>query len=480
MQPVCEGHSQIQRISPGLRVVLNRPTVQAEPVLEGACDADATGTSIYGSVIRDGGVFRMWYQAWPRDWNADDVITVGCVESDDGLNWRRPSYGLFECMGSKANHLTDLPFHSPSVVIDPDAGSHARYRAFGYSAPHKFGGRFPQTVNAPGYFTAHSADGLRWTLDSLNPIWPGGDVITSAWDPVSRCVHLAMKTGRFLGGMNRRAFSMATWSKGQAGEPVPALFPDDYDDLAARARGFNSADYSGVGLLPTEGPTIGFLWNFRHQLPLGYHATVGHYGNAGCVDVSIVYQLERGGCWRHVSGRPDWLSSVDAPQWARGAIYTAAFPLEVGDETWLYFCGTTDRHGWCGDGVDYAAWSQDVHARCGFAKIGLARWVRNRIIGLQADMVERVAFTAGKGGEGRLVLNAVTHADGRLRARLIGPDDGKPVPGYGYDDCEPLAGDIRGAPVRWRGKDALPPVSAVAEVEITRGTLYAFAYHAIE
>ena len=201
VQLVCEGHPQIRTMSPGMRVALNRPTVLAEPVLQGDSDADASGTSIYGSVIRDGGMFRMWYQAWPRDWNGDDVITVGCVESDDGLNWRRPQYGLVECMGSKANHLTDLPFHSPSVVIDPDAVLGARYRAFGYSAPSKFSGRFPQTVNAAGYYTAHSADGLHWTLDSLDPLWQPGDVITSVWDPASRCARIAMKTGRHIGGM---------------------------------------------------------------------------------------------------------------------------------------------------------------------------------------------------------------------------------------------------------------------------------------
>lgn len=475
MQLICEGHPQIRSMSPGMRVVLNRPVVLAEPVLEGACDADATGTSIYGSVIRDAGVFRMWYQAWPRDWNGEDVVTVGCVESDDGLHWRRPEYGLVECMGSKANPLTDLPFHSPSVVIDPDASADRRYRAFGYSAPSKFRDRFPQTVNAAGYYTAHSADGLHWTLDSLDPLWPNADVITSAWDPVSRCARVAMKTNRFMGGLSRRAFSTATWSGGEASKPVPALFPDDYDDLTARARGFNSADYYGVGLMPTQGPTIGFLWNFRHQLPLGHHPSVGSYGSIGSVSVSIVCQLERSGGWRHVSGRPDWLSADDAPVWARGAIYTAASPLNVGDETWLYFTGTIDRHGWCGEGVDYAEWSRGVQARGGFSKIGLAKWVTNRIIGVQADLVERIALTSRKSGADRLMLNAVTQSDGGIRVRLIG-EDGKPVEGYGYEDCEPMSGDIRETPVRWRGKDVLPAAPTTAEVEITQGTLYAFDY----
>jgi len=476
MQVLCEGHPQIQRMSPGMRLVLNRPTVLDEPVLQGDSDADATGASIYGSVIRDQGVFRMWYQAWPRDWNGDDVITVGCVESDDGLEWRRPAYGLVECLGSTANQLTDLPFHSPSVLVDPDAGPGQRYRAFGYTAPRKFAGRFAQTVNASGYFTAHSADGLHWTLDSLDPLWQPGDVISSVWDPAAGGARVALKTGRFLGGMSRRAFSTAEWRQGQASAPVPALFPDELDDVAARARGFHTADYYGVSLLPTPGPTIGFLWNFRHQLPAAQHWSVGHYGNTGCVDLSVVYQLERGGCWRHVPGRPDWLASRDAPEWARGGLYTASSPLEVGEETWLYFCGTVDRHGWCGVDVDYSAWSRAAHERRGFAKIGLARWVTHRIIGAQADLVERLALSARPAAEGRLALNAVTRPDGRIRVRLVGAADGKTIPGYGYEDCEPLAGDIRDRAVRWTGREALPPAPALAEIEIERGTLYAFDF----
>jgi len=55
MQLICEGHPQIEGFSQGVQLVLNRSTVLDEPVLQGDSDADATGTSIYGSVLRDGG-----------------------------------------------------------------------------------------------------------------------------------------------------------------------------------------------------------------------------------------------------------------------------------------------------------------------------------------------------------------------------------------------------------------------------------------
>jgi hypothetical protein len=465
-----------------MRLVLNRPTVLDEPVLQGESDADASGASIYGSVIREGGVFRMWYQAWPRDWDGSDVVAVGCAESDDGLSWRRPRYGLMECCGTRENHLTDLPFHCPSVMIDPDADSSARYRAFGYTTPEKMGGKYAQKVDQHGYYTAHSADGVHWELDSRKPVWPYADVITSVWDPYSHCARIALKKNLRLRGMQRRAFHTATWSKGQASEPVTALIPDEYDDLVAQQRGFNSGDYYGVGLMPTEGPTVGFLWNFRHQLPLAYYdPMIIHYGGIGRVDLSIVYQIERGGRWLHVPGRPDWLCADEAPAWARGGLYTASSPLDVGNETWLYFTGTKDRHSWCGYGIDYSTWTKAVSEQGGWSKLGLAKWPRNRIMGYESALTDVITLLPGqeRAAQGKLLLNVVTRPGGRVRAQLLDADC-KPIPGHGFDDCEVITGDPLDAAVQWKGRPGLPRIAEGqplrAQLEIARGTLYAFDF----
>jgi len=482
MQLICEAHPQVMGLSGGLRLVLNRPTVLAEPVVQGDCDVDGSGASLYGSVIRDGGLFRMWYQAWPRRWDGRDVVAVACAESEDGLSWRRPSYGLIECAGTKENHLTNLPFHCPSVLIDPDAPAEARYRAFGFTGSGRQGPGYGHRINKDGYYTAHSPDGLHWTLDSPDPTWSGADVITSVWDPYAGCARIALKNRR-IKGIARRSFYTAEWTEGKASEPVSAFFPDEHDDMAARARGFHSADYYGVGLMPTEGATIGFLWNFRHQLPLGYYERdMFFYGSRGCVDISIVYQTERSGCWQHVTGRPDWLSAEQAPEWARGALYTAASPLEVGQESWLYFTGTMDRHGWCGDGVDYHKdWVKAAPGKRGWAKIGLAKWPKNRIMGYRADLASSIMISPGRETtrEGKLVLNVVTEPGGQVRAQLLDADR-KSIPGYSMNDCEPISGDHLEAKVRWRGKSSLPHTkngeSVVARIEMTKGTLYAFDF----
>ncbi len=473
---VCDGLPSAD-VSTGFRLVVNPPMVVEEPVLVGGSEADEAGVS-YCSVIHDGGVYRMWYQAWPKDWpastNLEDVVTVACVESEDGLNWRRPKYGAMEAFGNKANHLTDLPFHCPSVYLDPSAPVSARFRAFGYADPRRLAGRYSHKINRRGYYTAHSEDGLRWHIDSPEPVWEGSDVITSVYDSKIGGALVLLKRGRLIAGLKRRAFLQAEWIAGNASEPISALVPDEYDDQQAKYRGFNSADYYGVGLMPTEGPTIGFLWNFRHQLPMQC------IGDTGRVDLSIVYQLERGGRWFHVSGRPDWLTADQAPEWARGGLYTASSPIEVGDETWLYFTGEATRHGFCGQGVNYVQWIKTkVKDLRGFAKIGLAKWTRNRIMGYYSYL-SNVIILAPLGGRAEgLTLNAITQNDGGIRAALT-YEDREPIPGYGFEDCEVIAGNHLAAPIRWKENRPWPRVPAKrglnVRVEITNGTVFAFEF----
>jgi hypothetical protein len=302
------------------------------------------------------------------------------------------------------------------------------------------------------------------------------------WDAHAGCGRIALKDSGHAAGMYRRKFCTAEWRGGRMSDPVSALVPDEYDDLVAKARGFQSADYYGMGWMPTPGPTVGFLWNFRHQAPLGHDESRMIYaGGKGRSDISVVYQIERGGRWLHVTGRPDWLCAEDAPEWARGAVYTAASALDVGDETWLYFVGTQERHGWAGSGGDITAMRQGMVGEGGFARIGLAKWPRNRVMGYASALTERMLLSprveAGTGG--RLVLNAVTRPGGRVRAGLL-DDRHQTIPGYGLEECEAIAGDHLEASARWKGEAGLPGVpdgqTITAQVEITRGTIYAFDF----
>ena len=474
MQMLYEGHPAIESQSQGWEFIQTKPEVLPEPVFKGATDTDGIGVSIYGSVLEDGGRFRMWYQAWPKNWDATDSVGVGYAESEDGITWARPKLGLIESAGSGDNNLTDLPFHCPSVFVDPAAPSHARYRATGYATPAKSQGRYSRIIRRKGYFSAHSSDGLHWEIDNSEPTWEGADVITSAYDLYHSRIVVALKRSHRFRGIPRRSVFLSVGDGTSWSDPVRAVIPDEYDDVMAQAHGMVTGDYYGMGLMPTETATVGFLWQFRHQLPLTRGSSSGVFGH---VDVSLTYQIEPGGRWLHFPGRPDWLAHGEPGSWSAGGIYTSSYAIHVGDETRLYFTGTPHPHGWYLDDE----WKLDKKRRAlmhpdGFSFIGLAKWPRGRLLGFHAPVRETMHLRLGDDVAGKILkLNAQTFTNGAVRVELLRA--GEPMAGYSLDDCEPFVGDLRSGTVRWKAGERLPEnggAPLMARIQMDMGTIYGF------
>ncbi|MDP6983544.1 MAG: hypothetical protein QGG05_10710 [Candidatus Latescibacteria bacterium] len=487
MQIICEAGPRIAGLSDGARFVSHIPHFDDEPVVVGDTFVDGYGCSIYGSVLQEGSRFRMWCQTWPRDYDGTDSLLVGCLESEDGLHWTKPSYGLIERSGSTANHLTNLPFHAPSVFVDPHAVADQRYRGFGYLHPERATGfsniQVPGMGQTPGYYTAYSADGINWTVEP-DPLWDSADVIAAAWDPWfsdAGAARIALKRNGLSAGLFRRRFLTSEWCQGAATPEVSAFVADESDDQAARAHGCLSADYYGVSWLPTPGPTVAMVWMFRHIPPMGRSADrLWNYGSLGQVDLELRYQPERGGRWLSLPGKPDWVNAAQAPEWARGCLYGASHAIHVGDETWLYVTGTTELHGYTGSSVDRQSYRDDQATAGGFARIGRLTWPRHRILGVRARLQEQVDLLSGPvtaDEPAGLFLNAHTGTGGRLRAALL---DAKyqPIPGYGVDDCDAISGDHLNRVVSWNGSPQLPETSdrLIARMELTDADLWAFTF----
>ena len=94
--------------------------------------------------------------------------------------------------------------------------------------------------------------------------------------------------------------------------------------------------------MPTPGATVGFVWHFRHQLPLSSGNI--QYGIFGRIDISLIYQIGHRGNGCIFQAGPIGSVPPTCP-WGEHGLCTAAFPLEVGDETRLYITGSPHRHG---------------------------------------------------------------------------------------------------------------------------------------
>ncbi|MCX6899191.1 MAG: hypothetical protein NT105_10860 [Verrucomicrobia bacterium] len=155
--------------SQNLRLEMRSPTRHpANPVLQRGKPGtpDAFGVQFYGSVIREGGRFRMWYVAFDDD-TANKVASArwraAYAESRDGLHWTKPNLGLVEYRGNKNNNLiltnpAPLGFVNLKVLADPDdPNPERRYKI----STHVY---FRHNTRLGSLAPFASTDGLRWTL----------------------------------------------------------------------------------------------------------------------------------------------------------------------------------------------------------------------------------------------------------------------------------------------------------------------------
>jgi len=130
-----------------------------EPIREGVAvkfdNPWEGGFSGYPTVIKDGGLYRMYYRGLPvatPDGSPEAVVAY--AESKDGIVWTKPDLGLFTVTGTPHNNviLTNAPYthnFSPFLDENPNAAPAAKYKALA-------------GTQASGLHAFQSADGIHW------------------------------------------------------------------------------------------------------------------------------------------------------------------------------------------------------------------------------------------------------------------------------------------------------------------------------
>ena len=151
---------------------------------------DSRHVVIYGSVIKVGDKFRMWYLA---TWKTSEAVMsdrdrwrpMCYAESDDGIHWTKPNLGLVEFNGNKNNNICLIEPESSlmsrvndflSVMYDPDDPDPARRYKIAYIAHiprDKFKGGVRNVDLRDklicSMICATSADGLTWHIVGDRP-----------------------------------------------------------------------------------------------------------------------------------------------------------------------------------------------------------------------------------------------------------------------------------------------------------------------
>ncbi len=443
-----------------LRLEMRVPTRHpANPVIArgGPGTPDAMGVQFYGSVLREGGKFRLWYVAFDDD-QANKVASArwrpAYAESDDGLHWTKPNLGLVEFAGNKENNLilTDpaLGLINVKLLADPaDPDPQRRYKITGHAYF-----RHHTRLGTLAPFT--SPDGLRWKL--VQPATPKNaelqeqDLVLPPihFEPCGGlyqwggtffvCGQNAMNATRTYQGRVARLYrsqDFVHWSPTQA---IAFVREPQHTYLGPGRSLEGEQTHEGIS-----------VWN-RGNVLLGL---VGLWHGAAAwpdITIDLGFVLSNDGLsFREPAHEWTWLRRGEDGAWDQGGVLQGQGFENVGEQTFIYY-GAWDPRNW-----------KQTPPRGG---VGLALLPRDRF----GDLVVELAGE-GKGDyqvpavtsefvtapmvvrkAARFFLNADgLGADAALRIELLAENE-TPLPGY--------SATVRQSgfqtPIVWSGGGELP------------------------
>jgi hypothetical protein len=122
----------------------------------------------YSTVLKDGFTYRMYYRGLPTAGKDGSNTETTCyAESADGIRWTKPELGLFEWEGSKANNII-LAGHAPlshnfSPFLDTNPACPPEERLKAVAGTEK-----------SGLIAFVSGDGVRWKKIQEEPVFTEG------------------------------------------------------------------------------------------------------------------------------------------------------------------------------------------------------------------------------------------------------------------------------------------------------------------
>ncbi len=415
--------------------------------------------NMYPTVIYDDQdqQFKLWYCCYIYDENSNKTpleqrpTTVYCggqnedgllyAISSNGIHWERPDLGLIEFENSTQNNLvmrvTTHGIHAGGVIKDEhDPDPTRRYKCF-------YRNRAQRRMAV-----AFSEDGLRWSEPVL---WPEHNAVgdshnNALWAP---------ELDRYVG-----------FTRGWTIEPYHGL------RTVLRTESLDFVHWTAPAEIlrgQDEHDQIYSMPVFRYRnLYLGLPALF-HKGNREAPD------------WDTVTTELAW--SPDTLTWQRicpgealiptgeghypdgahdcGCVYAAA-PVVQGKTVRLYYGSSNGLHNnWREGSFNLATIRLDR-----FAGYIQSSWDAPGIITTKTMLTQ----------SGELTVNSEIHPGGRLRVAIYDQEN-TPLPGYGFEDCQPIETGALAAPVRWSGRRfselAGFPIRLV--FELTAAKLYAFA-----
>jgi len=425
---------------------------------QGAFDQDRVFN--HGTVLYDGGKYRMWYGGikTPEPGESGipwwDTIHCGYAESDDGITWRRINVGLVEWNGSKDNNIVPYLKHAPVMIKDKkDPELSRRYKAFYF---WNFG-EMHEIARTGKYGKTYDWRDEKFIVDVLTS--PDG-------------IHLQREEGEVV------------FPKGQV-KPFSAIpqsvFRDDNEpdpQKRYKAYGFMSLNLRRRGTCYMYSPD-GYHWTPHPEMPVidpavrGNPPAVG--GPTGQVHDTVcfpyegyyiaLYQAQHnprnmpvelavsrdGETFLHIKPGSKVIPLGEPGAWDSLTILPS-MPIILPSEIRIYYGGATDYPASAGSkkGLDNIVTLPGLATlrRDGFTFIHLAD-------GHTEGYFETIPFALDEVRR-RLSFNLACDIGAEVRAELVDATTRTPLPGFSAEECHPLTVDTLEAVVSWISGVELP------------------------
>jgi hypothetical protein len=379
---------------------------------------EGSGPHLGGSVLYDASssLFRMWYSVFDSNAYKNKLpfsYNVCYAESQDGIQWRKPSLGVFDYHGSQDNNCIRLgedKTQNIDVCLNP--------------SPDRFPGRFLAMHNQKGgVFLSSSEDGKTFTR-----LYPA-PAISYHSDTQNNFVYDEIRD-RWLLFCRPRAYA------GYHKRRISLTISQDFEHWP----------HERTILIPSE-----------TEIPEYYGMTVFRRGDlffgmiylydkdTGFIHPELAWSGD-GEDWDKIPTHPPFVERGSEGAWDAGMIFLANEPVVHGNELWFYYGGFALEH------------NTD---RENPASIGLLISDLDRLIGLRSMSSEpgRVLTRPFLVENRRIFVN--TRVDGRLRAE-IRTDGNKVIEGWSLEDCDPLIRSGFRQEITWKGRS----LTALGESEI--------------
>jgi len=420
--------------------IWHKPHLYPEPVMRAEKPWEGTNLAFYGTVLRIGEAWRMYYTT-----SCPDFRAAMCVaDSDDGFHWTRPELGIHEFRGSKKNNIVIPNCRCVSVYYDPEDGEYP-FRTMVHRGPSKTGHA------VYGMYEAFSKDGYHWTEgDAVVPYPPA---------PHLHDFHDGREGTRALAGTD----VYYLWRQKVNGEFV-VTYKEDQSPARRRvgmSRGPDFKSFSDTKIILqsdlVDPPDVQYHGMVGFPYGDGYLGLAERwFGAPTHFEIMLVWSHDLD-TWHMPPERQAFIGPT-FPWNAGWTTCSTGGPVQSGNQLRIYFGGQSGSH---------------IHVKKGPHKvghIGLAEITVDRFASITAGYMDgRMVTKPMRWPGGDLVLNASTTRELDADPRLAGGEmaievwdaQGQPLGGFSgekrafFEGNHPARGDADAAVIRWPGDGSM-------------------------